>query len=175
MERSRIDLLKREQAGRVARQQLKRRFAQVAGIREGKWQLLGLEESDKIREASRSQFVPRHKETQESPEKIPLAAERQFPLELLSELSPPAGGGRCAVYVIFLDADVVGVLSMSLELFRGCWKALVALDHDGFVVVDAEFRNKLALQVIEGDTSRASLDIGAWGAKWGKAVARMSC
>lgn len=160
---SRLDFLKRKNAGLRIRLGFQERLSLPLSVAPFEVCLLDLERSDVVRERSSKIFPPRN-----SIEFISMSHYcRQFKINIPTVAKRLILAVDGEVLVVFPESDLVGVLCLSLDEFNSKWIALLREFPDGFVVVDAAFRNKAVIQIETSKGGGESVcDIATWGTIW---------
>ena len=166
-ENSRLDLLKRKNAGERLIPKLRENLAVVLEISPSAVDFLSLEESDAVRERASHAFPPRNK-IEDRSGSYPFLSKRIRNADPSRPLLPETGSD---VLLILPEAEMVGVLRLPLAVMNGKWSKLLNAKPDGFILVDARFANKAVLQTDKDETTGAVvLDFAAWGTAWSRAV-----
>lgn len=160
---SRIDFVKRRNAGRQLQVSWKERLQKDVGLPKKYCEFTALEKSDRIREEVNQAFQSR---VLVNPTEDAEFYECKFSAsELVTLPADIIPTSTKLVTIIFLESETVGVLPLPSSVFSQHWKRLIAFQPDGFVVVDKEYHNKLVLQQLICEPAGA-LDVAVWGPDW---------
>jgi len=166
MSSSRLDVLKRTSAGRALRAEWEARLTAVVGMPRDSWRFLDIAATDQLRERCEAAFPARRSPDEAVPGRD--FAELQIELGLAAKVDKPlVPSSAHGVFVLFLDSDKIGALSLPARTLNQYWKPVLRVERDGFVIVDDALLGKLVVQVIARTAGRFEmLDMAAWGETW---------